>query len=54
MRTCHLLMLAGLLVAVPAHRIHAGSPAKGTAYIGAAFGTHHVYKVEYDTTASVR
>ena len=48
MKTHDLLILAGLLIASPAQLVHAGSAAKGTVYIGAAFGTHNLYKVDFD------
>ena len=48
MKTPRLLMLASLLVAMPAQLVYAGSAARGTVYIGAAFGTHNVYKVDFD------
>jgi hypothetical protein len=41
-------MLAGVLAGMSMQSADAGSPTKGIAYIGAAFGTHNVYKVEYD------
>jgi hypothetical protein len=47
-RTHRSLMLAGVLAGLSMQPVDAGSPAKGTAYIGAAFGTHNVYKVKYD------
>jgi len=37
-----------ILCAVTSPCVHAGSAAKGTVYIGAAFGTHYVHKVEFD------
>jgi len=43
-----LLMLAVALAGIPIQDAHAGSPAHGTVFIGAAFGTHNVYKVEFD------
>jgi hypothetical protein len=43
-----LFMSAVLLCTATSPPAHAGSAAKGTVYIGAAFGTHNVYKVEYD------
>jgi len=36
-----------LLACLSASRAIAGSPASGTVYIGAAFGTHNLYKVTY-------
>lgn len=42
------LLLVGMLAGTSVQSAHAGSPTKGIAYIGAAFGTHNVYKVEYD------
>jgi len=41
-------MLAGLMAGMTAQPLRAGSAATGTVYIGAAFGTHNLYKVEYD------
>lgn len=48
MNTQGLLMLSVLLVGSAAQLVHAGSATKGTVYIGAAFGTHNVYKVDFD------
>jgi hypothetical protein len=44
---CLLLSCAALAI-LPAQHVHAGTPAHGTVYIGAAFGTHNVYKVDFD------
>jgi len=41
-------MSAVLLCTATSLPVHAGTPAKGTVFIGAAFGTHNVYKVEFD------
>jgi len=43
------LSMSALLLCVAASLpVHAGSAAKGTVHIGAAFGVHNVYKVEFD------
>jgi hypothetical protein len=48
MKTQCLSMSAVLLCVAASLPVHAGSPAKGTVHIGAAFGVHNVYKVEFD------
>lgn len=45
----HCLSMSALFLCVAASLpVHAGSAAKGTVHIGAAFGVHNVYKVEFD------
>ncbi|MGH8171945.1 MAG: hypothetical protein ACREPX_02285 [Rhodanobacteraceae bacterium] len=48
MTTRGLFILACVMAGAQVPCVQAGTPAKGTAYIGAAFGTHNVYKVDYD------
>lgn len=43
-----LLLSCAALAITPAENAQAGTPAHGTVYIGAAFGTHNVYKVDFD------
>ena len=43
-----LLLPCAALAVAPAGNVGAGTPAHGTVYIGAAFGTHNVYKVDFD------
>lgn len=45
MKTSCLLLLVAILSIQPAQ---GGTASKGTVYIGAAFGIHNVYKVNYD------
>ena len=55
MKFSRLLIFAPVLLAPSIHPAQAGTAANGTVYIGAAFGTHNVYKVEfsYDGVASM-
>jgi hypothetical protein len=50
-----LFTLTTILLSPSIQPAHAGTPANGTVYIGAAFGTHNVYKVEfsYDGVATM-
>jgi len=48
MKARSLWILTGLVAGMTVQPVHASRAAKGTAYIGAAFGTHNLYKVEYD------
>lgn len=43
-----LLMFAASLTSLMAQPVHAARASKGTVYIGAAFGIHQLYKVDYD------
>lgn len=47
MKLLCLLTLIAICLSPSIHPAVAGTPANGTVYIGAAFGTHNVYKVEF-------
>ena len=55
MKLSCLPMLAAILLTPSIHPAQAATPAHGTVYIGAAFGTHNLYKVEfiYDGVATM-
>jgi len=48
MKPCCLLLFAAMLTNLTAQPAHAARASKGAVYIGAAFGIHHLYKVDYD------
>lgn len=48
MKTTRVLLFGAILASATVAPAHAGSATQGTAYIGAAFGTHNVYKIHYD------
>lgn len=55
MKLLCLSMLTAIVLASSTQPAQAGTPANGVVYIGAAFGTHNVYKVEfsYDGVATM-
>jgi hypothetical protein len=48
MKSCYQLIFAAILTSLMAQPAQAARASKGTVYIGAAFGIHHLYKVDFD------